>query len=163
MPSGVPHAPWSGTWANPWRHGDPSLSHGPSRDSTGGSTGQTGPFHSPETQGSFITSGLPRCAVGSRHPCWHGEGVAGGGARSSRWAGVFAGCCEQRCFGLPGCTAERGDALLSILPACPPAQGRRMRDPSHWGLGVHRVPASLAEPWGMDSMEGFNSALLWGN
>lgn len=37
-----------------------------------------------------------------------------------------------------------------------------MRDPSHSGLGVHRVPASLAEPWGMDSMEGFNSALLWG-
>lgn len=38
-----------------------------------------------------------------------------------------------------------------------------MRDPSHWGFGVHSVPASLAEPWGMDSMEGFNSALLWGN
>lgn len=26
--------------------------------------------------------------------------------------------------------------------------------------GVHRVPASLAEPWGADSMEGFISALL---
>lgn len=44
MPSGVPHAPWSGTWANPRRHGDPSLSHGPSRDSTGGALGRQAPF-----------------------------------------------------------------------------------------------------------------------
>lgn len=161
-PSGAPHTPWSGTRANPQQHRVPSLSCGPSRDNTGGSAGQTGPFHSPETQGSFITGGLPRCAVGSRHPCWHGAGVAGGGARTSHRAGAFAGCCEQHDFGLPGCTAEREDASLSIPPACLCAGQGDEGALLLGSQGVHRVPASLTEPWGRDSMEGFVSALLWG-
>lgn len=86
-----------------------------------GSARQTGPFHSPKTLGSFITGSLPRSAMGSWQPSWHGEGAAGRGGRSGHKADVFAGCCEQCCGSLAA--LSRGEVYLS--PSClfPPTEG----------------------------------------
>lgn len=58
----------------------------------------------------------------------------------------------------------RGEMHLSPSHLLTPLTGQGGDGPLLLGSqGVHRVPASLTEPWGTDSMEGFISALLWGN
>lgn len=57
----------------------------------------------------------------------------------------------------------REGRCISLHPACFPQQ--RAWSEGLLSLGfpkVHSVSASLTEPWGTDSLEGFISVLLWG-
>lgn len=103
--------------------------------------GQPGPFHSPETQSSFIPSCLPRCAVGSRHPCWHGRRDSAGTAEGTEstegfissllWGIPWELCLEQgqegRSHEPPRCVSPRraGAAGTSAEPCLVPVGSRR--------------------------------------
>lgn len=103
--------------------------------------GQPGPFHSPETQSSFIPSCLPRCAVGSRHPCWHGQRDSAGTAEgtgstegfisSLLWGIPWELCVEQgqegRSHEPPRCVSPRraGATGTSAEPCLVPVGSRR--------------------------------------
>ena len=163
MPSGAPHTPWSGTQANPRWHRDSSLGHHPSRDSTGGALGRQAPFTAPRHRA------LSLLASSHTVPWAPGIPVGMGRERLAEGPGVATGpvhlpdAVSSAAAGYPA-VPRRGEMHLSLSHLLGPCTGQGGEGSLTLGShGVHRVPASLAEPWGMDSMEGFLSALLWGN
>lgn len=153
-----PHAPWSGTRANPRRHGDPLLGCGPSRDSAGGALGRQAPFTALRHRAlslpaaSHAGPGAPGIPAGmSRGWLLEGPGVAAGPVRLPVALGCLAALRRRGRHRCPSC----------LLGAC---TGQGAEGPlSLESRGACRVPASLAEPWGADGKEGFTFTSLWGN
>lgn len=140
-PSGEPCASRSGTRANPWQHGDPSLSRGPSRDSTGGAPGRQAPFTAPRHRAlslptaSHAVPWAPGIPAGTgRGWLAEGPGVATGPVHLlDRVSSTASGCLTA---------LQSGEMLLCIPTACPcmgQGEGRL-----HWGLGATSLCPSLS-------------------
>lgn len=118
--SGAPCVTWSSSWANPQWHRDPCLAlalHVTAQRERQADR----PLSQPQDTGLFHYWRPPTLCHGSWQPCWHGEGAAGRGGRSSHRADVFATCCEQHwsCLTAPW----RGKMHLSPFCLFPPTEG----------------------------------------
>lgn len=123
--SGAPHIPWSGSWANPQWHRDPSLALALHVTAQGERQADR-PLSQPQHTGLFHYQRPPTLCHGLLAAPLAWEGAAGREGRSGHGADVFARCCEQ-CW---GCLAvERGVGSLSILPVSP-NRGHGVRDSS---------------------------------